>query len=178
MFGRRPNLREASQLTLGVALFLLALQSGGNGVSGPATAVELWELVPGFNLAFRLEPLGMLFALVASGLWVVTTAYATGYMRAHHEQHQTRFYACFGVAIFAAMGAALSANLLTLFVFYEIMTLSTYPLVTHHGTEAGAARRANLPVDPASSPRSPSCCWRSGGRGWWPARWTFVKGAF
>ena len=123
----------------GAALFCLAVSLAGNVFHGDRPELDLWEFVPGFHLAFRLEPLGMLFALVASGLWVVTTAYATGYMRAHHEQHQTRFYACFCIAIFATVGAALAANLLTLFVFYEILTLSTYPLVTHHGTDA--ARR-------------------------------------
>jgi multicomponent Na+:H+ antiporter subunit D len=77
----------------------------------------------------------MLFALVASGLWVVTSIYSIGYMRAHHEQHQTRFYVCFAVTLAAAMGIAFADNLLTLFIFYEVMTLATYPLVTHEGTE-------------------------------------------
>ena len=77
----------------------------------------------------------MLFALVASGLWILTTVYAIGYMRGHHEKNQTRFYACFASAIFAALAAAFAANLFTLFVAYELMTISTYPLVTHHGDE-------------------------------------------
>ena len=92
-------------------------------------------MMPGFDIAFTVEPLGMLFALVASGLWVLTTVYAIGYMRGHHEKNQTRFFACFAAAIFAAMAAAFSANLFTLFVMYEVMTISTYPLVTHHGDE-------------------------------------------
>ncbi len=77
----------------------------------------------------------MLFALVASGLWIATAFYSIGYMRAHHEEHQTRFNICFAVAIFAALGAAFSGTMFTLFVFYEVLTISTYPLVTHHGTE-------------------------------------------
>jgi len=76
----------------------------------------------------------MLFALVASGLWIVTSLYSIGYMRGHAEAHQTRFYVCFAVSICAAMGVALAGNLLTLFLFYEVLTLSTYPLVSHHGT--------------------------------------------
>ncbi len=95
----------------------------------------LGQMLPGFAIEFRVEPLGMLFALVASGLWILTTIYAIGYMRGHHEQHQTRFYGCFAIAIFAALAAAYSANLFTLFIAYEMMTISTYPLVTHHGTE-------------------------------------------
>ena len=86
-----------------------------------------------------LEPLGMLFALVASGLWVVTTSYSIGYMRTNNEAHQTRFYACFAVAIFAALGVALAGNMFTLFVFYEVLTISTYPLVAHQGNDT--ARR-------------------------------------
>ncbi|HBH31453.1 MAG TPA: cation:proton antiporter, partial [Desulfofustis sp.] len=101
---------------------------------GVVVAVASAPLFAGLRLAFAIEPLGMLFSLVASILWLVTTIYAIGYMRGHHEQNQTRFYACFAVAIGSAMGIAYAGNLLTLFVFYEILTLSTYPLVTHAGT--------------------------------------------
>jgi multicomponent Na+:H+ antiporter subunit D len=104
-------------------------------LAGRRPSVTLMELLPGLAISFELEPLGMLFALVASGLWIVTSIYAIGYMRGHEEQHQTRFFVCFAVAIFGAMGVALSGNMFTLFVFYEVLTLSTYPLVTHHGTE-------------------------------------------
>ena len=89
----------------------------------------------------------MLFALVASGLWILTTIYAIGYMRGHHESNQTRFFACFAAAIFAAMAAAFAGNLFTLFVAYEIMTVSTYPLVTHHGNaKAKAGGRVYLGI--------------------------------
>ena len=102
---------------------------------GASLNLILLEIVPQLRLAFALEPLGLLFALVASGLWVVTSIYSIGYMRAHHEAHQTRFYTCFALTLGAAMGIALAGNLVTLFVFYEAMTLVTYPLVTHYGTE-------------------------------------------
>jgi multicomponent Na+:H+ antiporter subunit D len=82
----------------------------------------------------------MLFALVASLLWPITTVYAVGYMRAHHEQNQTRFYTAFAVSIAAAMCIALAGNMFTLFVFYEVLSVATYPLVTHSGTEK--AKRA------------------------------------
>ena len=91
--------------------------------------------LPGLSLSLATEPLGLLFATVASGLWIITTIYSIGYMRGNDEQNQTRFYAFFAVSISAALGVALAANLLTLFVFYEILTLSTYPLVVHRGTE-------------------------------------------
>ena len=104
-------------------------------LDGEILELEVIEMLPGLEVAFSIEPLGMLFALVASGLWIVTTMYAIGYMRAHEEENQTRFFVCFAVAIAAALGVALAANLLTLFLFYEVLTLSTYPLVTHHQDE-------------------------------------------
>ena len=100
----------------------------------------LTAVIPEIPIAFEVEPLGMMFALVASFLWIVTTIYSIGYMRGHGESNQTRFYACFAIAIASAIGVAFAANLLTLFVFYEALTLSTYPLVTHSGTDE--ARRA------------------------------------
>jgi multicomponent Na+:H+ antiporter subunit D len=129
---RRPNLREAATLIAGVLVFFDVVYLVRSDASPD---VELLEVFPGLSLAFSTEPLGLLFALVASGLWIVTSVYSIGYMRAHQERAQTRFYVCFAVAISAALGIALARNLLTLFVFYEILTLSTYPLVTHHRTE-------------------------------------------
>lgn len=87
----------------------------------------------------------MLFACIASFLWIVTSVYSIGYMRGNDEQHQTRFYICFAIAISSVMGLAFSANMFTLFIFYEVLTLSTYPLVTHSGTpEAMRAGRTYL----------------------------------
>ena len=77
----------------------------------------------------------MLFAALASGLWLINSLYSIGYMRGNKEQHQTRFYTCFAIALGATMGIAFAANLITLFLFYEILTLSTYPLVSHKGDE-------------------------------------------
>ena len=134
--GKFPNLREACTLVVATILFLINCDLASYVFSGDRPSWNLGQMMmPGFDIAFTVEPLGMLFALVASGLWVLTTVYAIGYMRGHHEKNQTRFFACFAAAIFAAMAAAFSANLFTLFVMYEVMTISTYPLVTHHGDE-------------------------------------------
>jgi multicomponent Na+:H+ antiporter subunit D len=92
-------------------------------------------VLPGLQIAFTVEPLGMLFALIASGLWIVNSLYSIGYMRGNNEANQTRFYVCFALALAATMGIAFAGNLFTLFVFYELLTLITYPLVTHHGTD-------------------------------------------
>ncbi len=95
----------------------------------------LIEPVPGVALKFTIEPLGMMFAIIASLLWVINTIYSFGYMRGNNEKNQTRFYTCFAISIGSTMGLAFSANLFSLFVFYEVLSLSTYPLVAHKGNE-------------------------------------------
>ena len=130
--GRRPNLREGVTLAFGLATFGLVAALFPAVVAGARPGLHIAEFAPGLSLALKVEPLGLLFALVASSLWIATSLYGAGYMRGHHEENQTRFFAFFAVAIGAALGAAFSGNMLTLFFFYEVLTLSTYPLVTHH----------------------------------------------
>ncbi len=139
LLGRSPNLREAA--TIVTALILLSLtvfvfRAVGTGLSPGYDLVYVFEGLP---IAFRAEPLGAMFAVIASGLWLVNSVYSIGYMRGHDEPRQTRFYMSFAVAIASAMGVAYAANLFTLFIFYEVLTLSTFPLVTHKGDDA--ARR-------------------------------------
>ncbi|HET7313748.1 proton-conducting transporter membrane subunit [Salinisphaera sp.] len=131
--GRRPNLREGVSVITGLVLLGGALALIGPIAAGERPSLTLFSILPGLGFTFTLEPLGLLFALVAAVLWPLTTFYAAGYMRANREAHQTRFFVCFALAISAAIGIAFAGNLLTLFVFYEMMTLVTYPLVTHHG---------------------------------------------
>ena len=133
--GAWPNLREAVTLATAGLLFATVVQLLPGVQAGERPAVVLQEMLPGLTIAFEVEPLGMIFGLIASGLWIVTSVYSIGYMRGHHEKNQTRFYVCFAIALSSAMGVAFAANMLTLFVFYEVLTLSTYPLVTHAGTE-------------------------------------------
>lgn len=134
--GKHANLREAVTLVTASTLFWNVFGIYQSWQAGQALELRLLETVAGIPIAFKVEPLGMLFALVASFLWIVTSLYAIGYMRGHHEQHQTRFYFFFAIAIASVMGLTFSANLLTLFIFYEVLTLSTFPLVTHAGTDA------------------------------------------
>jgi multicomponent Na+:H+ antiporter subunit D len=132
---RYPNIREAITISTSVCLALIVYGLVPEVTTGGRPGFVLAEIFPGLPIAFKVEPLGMLFALVASGLWVVTSIYAIGYMRSHHEVQQTRFYACFAIAISSAMGIAFAGNMLTLFIFYEVLTISTYPLVTHSETK-------------------------------------------
>jgi multicomponent Na+:H+ antiporter subunit D len=133
---RWPNPREAVTLLTSVCLFLLVTSLLGDVLGGARPAIDLAEPVPGLKIGFEVEPLGMLFALLASFLWIVTSVYSIGYMRSHHEWRQTSYYSYFAVALGSAMGIAFAGNLFTLFIFYELLTLSTYPLVTHAGDDA------------------------------------------
>jgi len=133
--GRSPNLRESITLLTAVALFLNVLNLLGPVLDGARPEVTLVNMFPGLAISFKVEPLGMMFSLIASGLWILNSIYSIGYMRGNKEKHQTRFYICFAVAIASTLGLAYSANLLTLFIFYEVLTFSTYPLVSHKGNE-------------------------------------------
>ncbi len=138
--GRWPNLRETVTVVISVVLFLLVASLLEPVQAGARPSATWFTVLPGIDLAFAVEPLGMLFGLIASFLWIPTSFYAFGYMRAHGEENQTRFYAYFAIALGSTMGVAFAANLFTLFIFYEILTLSTFPLVTHSGGDE--ARRA------------------------------------
>ena len=138
--GANPNVREAVTLITAVILFALVATIYPTVAAGGTPSAVLIEMLPGLSIAFVVEPLGMIFAGIASFLWIVTSIYSIGYMRGHEEANQTRFYAFFAIALGAAMGVAFAGNMLTLFIFYEVLTLSTFPLVTHHGTEE--AKRA------------------------------------
>ncbi|MFV1958662.1 MAG: proton-conducting transporter membrane subunit [Planctomycetota bacterium] len=143
LFRRRPNLREGVSLLIATLNFALVFAIYLRHEAGQEIQFELLRVTDQLRLAFRVDDLGLIFALVASFLWILNTLYSIGYMRAHHEHKQTRFYACFAAAIAAAMGAAFASNLFALFVFYEALTLVTYPLVMHAETpeaKAGARR--------------------------------------
>lgn len=145
--GSRPNLRESVTLVTAGALFCLVLVVVAPVSAGERPEVVLLEMFPGLSIAFKIEPLGATFALIASSLWILTSIYAIGYMRGHHEQNQTRFFAFFALAIASTMGIAFAGNMLTLFTFYEILSVCTYPLVTHSGTpEAKRAGRVYLGI--------------------------------
>ena len=133
---KSPNRRELVTLVTSVLLFADIVYLFGEVAAGARPQLDLLQVIPPLSLNFEIEPLGMLFAAVASGLWIVNSVYSIGYMRGNNEQNQTRFYICFCIAIASAMAIAFAANMFTLFFFYETLTLSTYPLVTHKGTDA------------------------------------------
>ena len=138
--GARPDLREAATLLTAGALFAAVAAQAPGVLAGERPEAVLYTVLPGLALAFEVEPLGMLFALIAAFLWIPNSIYSIGYMRAHRERNQTRFYVCFAIALCGAVGVAFAGNMFTLFLFYEVLTISTYPLVTHAGSDE--ARRS------------------------------------
>lgn len=128
----KPNVRESWTFTAGVIKLFLVLSMLPAVLSGKQIVLTLFEIAPGADIAFRVDALGMMFAVVAASLYIITSMYSIGYMRGLNEHGQTRFVSFFALAISATIGAAFSANLLTLYLFYEILSLATYPLVTHH----------------------------------------------
>ena len=129
--GRRPNLREGWTLLGSVVLGYL-VQSMTPAVLAEGPLDFVWfELLPNIGFAFRVDALGLIFATTSSCLWVLVSIYSIGYMRSLNEHAQTRFYFSFALALLGAIGVAFAANLVTMFVFYEVLTISTYPLVAH-----------------------------------------------
>jgi len=154
-----PLLTVASSLLPGLIIFGLAehrvrlrsvLNLAGAGVKLVFVGWMFWGvlhghhyetrliLLPGLDLVLRAGPLALLFVALSTVLWLVTTVYAIGYLEG--SPHRSRFFGFFSLCVTATVGVALSGNLITFLLFYELLTLATYPLVVHRGTEV--ARRA------------------------------------
>jgi len=145
LLSRHPNRREAVSFVSAALTFLAVLRMAPDVLHGRVMTYTLFTILPGLKVSFMADGLSMIFAFISSLLWLVSTAYNIGYMRALDEHAQTRYYVCFAAAIFGAQGVAFSANIFTLYLFYEIITLFTYPLVAHHqDDEAYAGARKYL----------------------------------
>jgi len=142
---RSPNVREAWTLLAAVAKFVVVASMLPRVLEGTVFEWTILELVSGVPFVLRADALGMLFAVLASGLWIITSLYSIGYMRGNDETNQTRYFAAFAVSLSATMGIAFAGNLVTIFVFYELLSIATYPLVAHDETdEARSAGRKYL----------------------------------
>jgi len=142
---RRPALRETWSVLAALAQTGIVLAMLPSALAGVELVSRPLVLAPGVPLLLRADPLGVLFAAVASALWVPTTVYSIGYVRALAAPAQTRYFAAFAVCLLATAGVALAGNLLTFFCFFELLTVAAYPLVIHRGTpEAAAAGRVYL----------------------------------
>ena len=135
----RPNLRDGFTISFGILLIIVVYSIAPEVLNGEHPETQGYNVLPGLSIRFEVEPLGMLFAMIASGLWIINSIYSIGYMRGNDEPRQTQFFTAFAIAIASTIGIAFAGNLFTLFLFYEILTLSTYPLVTHKGNDIARA---------------------------------------
>lgn len=129
-----PNVREAFTVAASVVKFGLVLSLLPDALTNRAAEITLVEISPGIGLTLRADPFGVYFAMIASGLWIFTSFYSIGYVRGAEERKQTRYFASFAICLSATIGIAFSANLITFLIFYEMLTVATYPLVIHKET--------------------------------------------
>ena len=142
IFRRRPNIREACTIIAACLQFSVVISMAPVILQGNFIRCHLITIAPGIELSYRVDAFGLLFAITSSFLWILVSLYSIGYMRALNEHAQTRYYFMFALAIFSAVSIAFSENLVTFYIFYEALTLSTYWLVAHHeDEEAFAATR-------------------------------------
>ena len=133
--GRYPNVRDSWSTLAALAMVAAVSSMLPDVLDGRVPQTTIVEISPGIDVTLRADPAGMIFALLASALWVLASVYAVGYMRVEGEQKQTRFFVAFALSLAATLGVAFSGNLLTFVLFYELLTLFTYPLVVHRETE-------------------------------------------
>ncbi len=135
--GADENVREGISSVASILLLLVVCSMIPAVLKGKVLVFHMFTLLPGLTISLRADAMSMIFALVASSLWTIAVYYSMGYMRGLNEHAQTRFNACFALSIFGAIGVAFSDNLLTMYLFYEIVSICTYPLVAHHQDEEG-----------------------------------------
>ena len=142
---QRPNVRESWTIMAAIAKFAIVFSMLPSVLQGSYPEITLFTISPGISLALRVDSLGLIFGLSASLLWILTSFFSIGYVRGVPEHKQTRYFASFAICLSATMGIAFAANLFTLVIFYEILTIATYPLVIHKETgEALAGGRKYL----------------------------------
>ena len=135
----KQNSREAITIVAASLKIAIVYSMIPAVLAGKAIKIELFRIVEGISLAFNVDAAGMVFACIASTLWLLTSCYSIGYMRGHGEKNQTGYYAAFAMCLSATMGICFAANLITFFIFFEILTVATFPLVVHYRDEEGKA---------------------------------------
>ncbi len=135
--GKRENLREFWSIAGSILTFASVAAMLPEILAGNRIVYTLSEIAPGIAINFRVDGLSLIFGIVSSFLWIFASFYNIGYMRSLKEHAQTRYYACFAIAILGAQGVSFAGGLFTLYLFYEVITLFTYPLVAHHQDEEG-----------------------------------------
>ena len=133
----KQNDREGITFVASILKIILVYSMVPAVAAGKTIEYKLFTIVEGVDMAFKVDPAGMVFACVASTLWILTSLYSVGYMRGHGEKNQTGYYSAFAMCLSATIGICFAANLITFFIFFEILTVATYPLVAHYRDEEG-----------------------------------------
>ncbi|MBR0308921.1 MAG: monovalent cation/H+ antiporter subunit D family protein [Mogibacterium sp.] len=133
----KANTREGITIAAAVLKIVIVYSLIPHVLAGEELRLDLFEIVKGVSLAFDPDPAGMVFACIASTLWILTSIYSIGYMRGHGEKNQTGYFAAFAMCLSAATGICFAANLITFFIFFEVLTVATYPLVAHYRDDEG-----------------------------------------
>ncbi len=137
---RSPNIRETWSVAAATLMFLFVIYMLPGVLAGNTFHYTLFTITSGVSFAFRADAMGLLFAVTSSFLWILTTFYSIGYMRSLKEHAQTRYYLCFALTMASTIGVAFAANMLTLYLCYELVGICAYPLVVHNETEEAYAK--------------------------------------
>jgi multicomponent Na+:H+ antiporter subunit D len=137
--GDRPRRHALWTGLSAVGTFVLVALMVPGVLDGEERRVRLGAIAPGIEVVLRVDAAAMVFALSATVLWILASSYSFGYVAGAKEANRTRFFASFAVCVSTTVGLAFAANLFTFFVFYELLTLATYPLVVHKQTPAAFA---------------------------------------
>lgn len=137
----RPRLRATVAMGAAAVPFLLTMGTIPELLAGRVHVTDLGQLAPAVPFSLKLDPLGLLFGGLASGLFLLALPFSSEYVARRRTNHEPRYTACILACLAATMGIAFAGNLLVLFVFFELLTLASYPLVAHDRTET--ARRAS-----------------------------------
>ncbi|MDR2008052.1 MAG: monovalent cation/H+ antiporter subunit D family protein [Alphaproteobacteria bacterium] len=140
---KQPNIREGLNLGIAILNFLLSLVAYNKFANGEVAYFQIIVVNSYLYLGFYSEKITMIFAVMVNFLWIISMVYTIGYMRGNNEKHQGRFFAFYCLSIAFTLGVAFSSNLLTTFLFYESLTLATFPLVAH---KINAESRHNVKV--------------------------------
>ena len=135
IFKSNQNIRDSIGVIGSLISFYATINITNTLMNGLSPELFLFNIFNDLSLSFKVTPLGAVFGLLCSGLWILAAIYSIGYMRGNNEKNQTRFYIFYSLSIFGALCVAWSSNLLVLFIFYEFLTFATYPLVVHKETE-------------------------------------------
>lgn len=131
-----PEERQRLRTTINLLAALIKVALVGVMTWGVLNELDYglnYEILPGVSFVLQADALAMMFAGLSAVLWLLTTIYAVGYLEG--SPNRSRFFGFFSLCVASTMGIALAGNLFTFFLFYEMLTLSTYPLVVHRGTD-------------------------------------------